>query len=108
MDVGGCMRPTLDGALLMDIDVQPGATRQGIVGFNPWRARLNVAVGAQAIEGRANRAVVTVLSAHLGCAPADVCIVTGQTSRQKTVRFESMRVEDLLHRLRVVLEALDG
>lgn len=108
MGLGVCVRPTLDGAALIDIEVQTQASRQGIVGFNPWRARLSVAVGAPAIEGRANRAVVTAMSGHLGCAPGDVSIVTGHTSRQKTVRLESMTAEDLLHRLTGVLGALDG
>lgn len=107
MDLGGCVRPTLDGAVLMDIEVQPGASRQGIVGFNRWRTRLNVAVGAQAIEGRANRAVVTVLSSLLAAPSADVSIVTGHTSRQKTVRLESITAEALILRLTGVLEALD-
>ena len=108
MDLGGCVRPTLDGAVLVDIEVQPGASRQGVVGFNPWRNRISVAVSAQAVQGRANRAVLAVLQAQLGCQANETSIVTGHTSRQKTVRLESVPMVDLVHRLTKVLEAVEA
>ena len=29
--------PSLDGSVVMDIEVQPNSSNQGLLGFNPWR-----------------------------------------------------------------------
>ena len=34
MDVGTCLIQTLDGALLMEVEIQPGSSQQGVTGFN--------------------------------------------------------------------------
>ena len=50
MAIRSSLSETLDGAVVMDIEVQPAARVQGIMGFNPWRARVAVAVKAAAKE----------------------------------------------------------
>ena len=65
MAVRSSLSETLDGAVVMDIEVQPSAKVQGITGFNAWRSRITVAVKAAAKEGQANRAVLHVLATHL-------------------------------------------
>ena len=50
---------------MLEVEVQPGAKRQGILGFNEWRGRLTVAVRAEAQKGKANNAVLHVLSTSL-------------------------------------------
>ena len=95
MDLGGCLRQTLDGAVLLDIEVTPGADRQGVQSVNKWRNRLKIAVRAHAKHGQANHAVCSVLSTQLHCALTDLTIVTGHTSRTKTVRIESVNLDQL-------------
>jgi hypothetical protein len=72
MDVGTCLIQTLDGALLMEVEIQPGSSQQGVTGFNEWRSRLVIAVKAEAKQGQANRAGCpchrsAVSSKHIGC-----------------------------------------
>jgi uncharacterized protein (TIGR00251 family) len=64
MAISSCVQSTLDGAVMLEVDVHPGAKRQGIIGFNEWRGRLTVAVRAEALKGKANNAVLHVLSPH--------------------------------------------
>ena len=46
MGVESCIQTTLDGTVIIDIEVQPGSSRQGVVGCNEWRGKLQVAVKA--------------------------------------------------------------
>ena len=81
------MQATLDGAVLVDMQVQPG--EQGLAwGFDPWRNRVVVRLTARAQAGQANRALCAQLASWLDCATSAVTIVDGQTSRQKRVRIE--------------------
>ena len=57
MDVSSCIQKTLDGHILIDIEVQPESKRSGITGFNDWRNRLSVSVSAQAKDGKANQKI---------------------------------------------------
>ena len=104
MDVGTCLTQTLDGALLMEVEIQPGASRQGVTGFDQWRSRLVIAVKAEARQGQANRAVVHVVAQQFHLNTADVAVVTGHRSRKKRLRLESLALDDLLVRLNEVLE----
>ena len=104
MDVGTCLIQTLDGALLMEVEIQPGASQQGVTGFNEWRSRLVIAVKAEAKQGQANRAVVHVIAQQFHLSTSDVTVVTGHRSRKKRLRLESLALADLLLRLNEVLE----
>jgi uncharacterized protein (TIGR00251 family) len=104
MGFSGCLSPTLDGAVVMAIEVQPGASRQGIVGFNTWRDRLSVAVKAEAKGGQANLAVLHVLAHQLNHDVAFLSIVAGQTSRRKSVRIEQAALHELMELLERLLE----
>jgi uncharacterized protein (TIGR00251 family) len=74
-----------DGAVTVDIVVQPRASRAGlgpVVGD-----RLRVAVTAPPVDGKANEAVVRALAEALGIARSAVEIVRGESGRRKTVRL---------------------
>ena len=104
MDVGTCLIQTLDGALLMEVEIRPGSSQQGVTGFNEWRSRLIIAVKAEAKQGQANRAVVHVIAQQFHLSTSDVTVVTGHRSRKKRLRLESLALADLLLRLNEVLE----
>jgi uncharacterized protein (TIGR00251 family) len=73
-----------EGALVVDVIVQPRASRAGVgpaVGD-----RLRVSVTAPPVDGKANAAVIEALAAAFGVRRADVTIVRGETGRRKTVR----------------------
>lgn len=104
MGVANSLTVTLDGAVLLAIEVQPGAHRQGVTGFNAWRNRLSVAVKADAKQGQANLAVVHVLAQQLSLPSGKIRIVSGERSRLKSVRVEGVGADDLLVRLRSLVE----
>ncbi len=62
MAISSCVQSTLDGAVMLEVDVHPGANRQGIIGFNEWRGGLKVAVYAEARIGQANNAMLQCIS----------------------------------------------
>ena len=87
----------VDGALIVDILVQPRASREGVgpvIGD-----RLRVSVSAAPVDGKANEAVVRTLAAALGTPRTAVEIVRGKTGRRKTVRIQGATLAALLRRL---------
>lgn len=96
MGISTCLSTTLDGGVLVAIEVQPKASTQGIIGFNAWRNRISVAVKAEAKNGQANRAVLHVMSKTLDVPSSELTIVFGHTSRQKSIRVSSLGIDDLL------------
>ena len=102
MGLAACVQTTLAGDVLIEVEVQPGASRQGIIGFNEWRGRIQVAVKAEAQKGKANHAVCNVPS-KIFSAPAKV--VSGQTTRQKKVSIEGLSAIEIISILEGQLES---
>jgi len=71
------------GALRFAVRVQPRASRTEIVGVHA--GALKVRVQAPPVDGAANAALVSFLADALGVVARDVHIVSGTTSRLKTV-----------------------
>ena len=59
---------------------------------------LRVRVGAPAVEGAANNALVRLLADELGVARRDVRIVAGATSRQKLVVVDNLEADAIVAR----------
>jgi uncharacterized protein YggU (UPF0235/DUF167 family) len=57
-----------------------------------------VRVGAPAVEGAANNALVRLLADELGVARRDVRIVAGATSRQKLVVVDGLEADAIVAR----------
>ena len=96
MDVSSCIQNTLDGHILIDIEVQPESKRSGITGFNDWRNRLSVSVSAQAKDGKANQAVMHVLSKIFELDKSAIEIVSGHTSRMKKIKIIGKEPEKII------------
>ena len=92
----GAMQATLDGAVIVALQVQPGASSASLAGFDAWRNRIVVRLTARAQAGQANRALCAQLAAWLGCSASSVTIVEGHASRQKRVRIEGLGVDAVL------------
>jgi len=72
-----------DGSLVLELHVQPGASRTEIAGMHGERLKIRLA--ARAVDGRANAALIEFLAGQYGVARANVSIETGLKSRQKRV-----------------------
>ena len=96
MDISSCIQKTLDGHILIDIEVQPESKRTGITGFNDWRNRLSISVSAQAKEGKANQAIMHVLSKIFELDKSSIEIVSGHTSRMKKIKIIGKEPEKII------------
>jgi uncharacterized protein len=76
------------GHIRLRLRIHPGARRAGITGVQA--GALKVSVTAPPDRGRANEAVVTLLSGVLGIARGRVRIVQGEASRDKLAEIEGM------------------
>lgn len=81
----------------MRLRVVPGSTRPGIVGRHGdgWKVR----VSAAPERGRANEAVLELLSETLAVPRQDVTLVAGHGARDKVVRLDGIGEDETQRRL---------
>ena len=94
------LEPTADGGVILDVHVQPGGSRDGVVGRHG--DALKVKVSAPPEGGRANAAVCRLLADAFGVSPSSVQVVAGARGRSKRIRFDGLdldRATDVLERL---------
>ncbi len=72
------------GAAVLEVLVQPRASRTRAVGEHDGRLKIQLA--APPVDGEANAALVAFLAEALGVRKADVAIERGEAGRRKTVR----------------------
>ena len=104
MGLISCLSSALDGSVIMDVEVQPSASVQGITGINGWRNRISVSVRAAARQGKVNQATLHVLARALEVDQSHFSITAGHRSRLKSVRIEGMSVEEITRVLHTLLE----
>lgn len=82
-----------NGGITVDVLVQPRASRPRI---GPVHGdRVKVAVTSPPVDGAANKAVVELLAKQLGVPRRDVSVVSGHSSRRKSVRIDGATASDL-------------
>ena len=99
--------PDMSDALFKDrcgtiiaLEITAGAMTDSFPsGYNEWRKTISCRVTAPAFEGRANLAVIALVSGMLGVPASQVSIQSGTTSPQKRVLVEGMNKKDLLARI---------
>ncbi len=77
----------------LELYVQPGARRNAIVGEH--NGRLKVAVVQVAEGGKANQAVIELLSKEWSLSKSSFEILRGHTHRQKTVAITGVTIEQI-------------
>ena len=81
----------------LQIRVVPRAKRNSIeVGSD---GRIKVRVTAIPESGKANDAVIALLSKRIGVPKRDIEIVRGQTARNKTIRVDGVTKQEVLGKL---------
>jgi hypothetical protein len=77
-----------DGGLLIDVLVQPRASRKKI---GPLCGdRLKIAVTAPPVDGAANAALIETLAKALAVPKRAIAVIAGHSSRRKTVRIDGV------------------
>ena len=83
------------GDLLLDLKVQPRASRDGFAA--PQQDRLRVRITAPPVDGQANAHLIGWLAKQFGVARSAVSVESGETSRMKRIRIRSPgRLPDLV------------
>ncbi|MBT3878756.1 MAG: YggU family protein [Candidatus Scalindua sp.] len=83
----------VEGGIVVSVKVQPNASKDRIVGEHADQIKIAVTVAPE--KGKANKAVVKVLSRWLGIKSSDIEIVSGETSRDKKVFIRNINEEDI-------------
>ena len=81
------------------VRVQPRASANEIVGFDETE-RLKVRVTAPPADGKANAAVVELLSEAIGVPKSAITIERGDTARSKTIRVDGLSADAVRERVR--------
>jgi uncharacterized protein (TIGR00251 family) len=91
----------IDRGVLLPVRAQPGARRNGVLGERD--GMLRVAVTAAPEKGKANRAIVAVLSDALGVSKSAIELTDGETSPRKRFLVVGARVEEIRNALERVV-----
>jgi uncharacterized protein (TIGR00251 family) len=83
--------------VVIAIEVTAGAKEDVFpAGYNEWRRTIGCRVSAPALEGRANRAILKLVSGTLGVPTTSVSILSGAASSQKRVLVTGMGRDQVL------------
>ena len=101
---------TVADGLRLTVKLIPGAARQRLEGCVPapgGGSALKIAVGAPAVDGKANAALVKLLAEALGVAKGTITVVAGATQRRKLLHIAG-DPGSLARRLAALLEPRDA
>ena len=78
---------------IINVKVIPRASRDQIAGIEQGLYRIKLT--APPVEGRANKALKELLARRLGLPKGDIEIISGERSRQKSVRIHGLSPQDV-------------
>lgn len=82
-EADGAIIKKTDQGILLNLYIQPGASKSAFAGV--YNQRIKVRVQARAIEGAANKSLCEFLSHQLGVSKSSVILRSGEKSREKQV-----------------------
>ena len=91
------------GGTYIDLDVNPGSSRLGIKGYEPWRKRITVDLMAQPRDGKANAELVGYLADMLELPSCQIIISSGHTSGHKRVLVKGLEMGAIVDKLRDII-----
>ncbi len=83
----------VEGGVVVSVKVQPNASKDRVVGEHAGQIKIAVTVAPE--KGKANKAVIKVLSQWLNVKSSDIQIISGETSRDKKVFIRNITPENL-------------
>lgn len=87
----------MEKAVTISVKLQPRSSRNQVVGREGDSYRIKVT--APPVDGKANAALVKLLAKKLGIPPKKIDILSGHTSRLKTIRIQDLSLPDVSARL---------
>jgi uncharacterized protein (TIGR00251 family) len=91
--VSGLAITAVEGGVRVSVHVQPRASRSEVAGTHG--SALKVRLHAPPVDGAANDELVKFLARELGIARKAVTIISGHSSRGKTVQLEGVSAESV-------------
>ena len=82
-----------DSGIIIPLKVQPNASKEKIIGEH--NGQLKIAVTAVPEKGKANKAVIKLLAKKLNTKISCIRIISGETSREKTVFIKELKASSL-------------
>lgn len=83
--------------LLIALDVQAGAGRNAFPdGYNGWRNAIGIAITAPPAGGRANAAIIDLVSKVMQTPKSSVTIVSGHQSSRKVILVAGMELDQAI------------
>jgi len=79
------------GGILLQLHVQPGASKTELAGLHGDALKIRVA--SPPAEGKANRELVRFLAETLGVPRGNIVVVRGESGRRKTVAVQGVSAE---------------
>lgn len=76
------------------LHVHPGAKRNGISGF--FGDSIKFDLQTPPVDGKANAALLKILAKMLKCSKSSIDLVSGETSRDKTLEIRGFNKESLI------------
>ena len=86
-----------DGGAVLRVRCRPGAPRSKTTGEHDGALKLDVAAPPE--RGKANEEVVRFIAKLVGANAADVSLITGATSREKTLHISGITAAGLAARI---------
>jgi uncharacterized protein (TIGR00251 family) len=90
------LRPT-DGGCILSVRVHPGAKRNAITGTHD--GALKISLTTPPTDGRANAALIAFLAERLNIPRLSIELISGATSRSKTLRLTGVTAAEAEARL---------
>ncbi len=88
------MSKKIENEITLKIKVEPRSSKSGIAG--PYGDALKVKLTSPPVEGKANKELIEVLAKELGVRKKDIEIISGKSSKNKTVKITG--ANDIKHR----------
>ncbi len=92
------LKETKDG-LIVNIKISPNSKKNEIINEGDFT---KIKITAQPIDGKANKALVEFLSKNFKIPKTSIKILKGETSKEKTILFET-KDEEKLQKLKEIL-----
>ena len=105
-DVNKAVTKHSDGALLA-LFVTSNADRTVFpAGYNSWRKRIETKVASAAKDNKANNELIKIVATFFQTNEKNVSIVQGDKIREKSIFIKHTSVEEIVHKLRGLLNGL--
>lgn len=89
---------------ILPLEVSAGSKKERFpAGYNPWRQAVGIQVKANPIEGKANKAIISLVAGTLGLPKSAVHIISGQTSSCKKILIEGFMADTLAITLSILI-----